>query len=148
MTIPLRWLTQGADQGGTVPVEACMSHRCAEHAAVPSLNNAGPDNAECAMCVAETMVRAYEKEFEKKVFWPMVESARSRLNLLAVGAGEAFMEEARATLNAAGLINLGDDVIVRLHDPRTGAEHIVEIREDEPAYVDLPAGRYLVEVQE
>lgn len=88
---------------GLVPAKACVGHRCDEHAAVPIVNDVGPDKSECAICVAQAFVKGYEKAFEKTVFWPAVQSARDRLNLLAPGAGAAFVDETRATLNAAGI---------------------------------------------
>lgn len=85
---------------------ACVSHRCDEHADVPPINQGGPDESECGMCVAVDLVASYETAFEQKVFWPVVQSARDRLNLLAPGAGDVFLDEARAILNSASV----DDV--------------------------------------
>lgn len=74
---------------------------------MPPTNDAGPDQSECALCVAQQLVAGYEKAVEKNVFGPIVSSARDRLNLLAPGAGDQFVDEARAQLNAAGLVDDG-----------------------------------------
>lgn len=92
-----------AECQGLVPAKACVAHRCPEHAEVPPINDAGPEQSECALCVATTFVRGYEKAFEKSVFNPVVEKARDRLNLMAPGAGDQFVDEARAILNTAAL---------------------------------------------
>lgn len=88
---------------GIVPATACVAHRCSEHSDMPVIGNTGPEQSECSICVAQTFVIAYEKSFEAKVFWPAVQSARDRLNLLSPGAGDQFVDETRATLNAAGI---------------------------------------------
>lgn len=84
-------------------VKACAAHRCDTHQDVPPVNSTGPEQSECGLCVADAIVEAYEKAFEQNVFWPLIESARSRLNLLAPGAGDSFLDEARATLTAASI---------------------------------------------
>jgi len=88
----------------------CLAHRCLrpDHVEVPVINDAGPDGSECALCVAEELVKAYEKAFEKSVFWPVVETARNRMNLLSFGAGDKFQEEARAIINAARMLSEHD----------------------------------------
>lgn len=87
----------------------CVGHRCDEHEDVPPVNSHGPHGSECALCVAQTLVDAYEAAFEKKIFWPIITSARDRLNLLSPGTGDKFVEEARATLNTASIDDITDD---------------------------------------
>lgn len=82
---------------------ACVAHRCDDHGTVPPINSHGPDKSECALCVAQALVEGYEKAFERRVFWPTIESARDRLNLLAPGSGNRFLEDARAILNSASI---------------------------------------------
>lgn len=90
-----------------------VAFRCEDHPDkhhdVPAINSNAPEGAECAMCVAEALVRAYEKTFEKSLLWPIVEMAKGRLNLLAFGAGDAFQDEARAQVNAAKLLTEADE---------------------------------------
>jgi hypothetical protein len=93
---------------GVHTASGCVGHRCDEHEDLPPMNQTGPDGSECGGCVGQAFAEAYEKAFEKKVFWPLIQSARDRLNLLAPGAGDAFQEEARATINTAS-ISGGDD---------------------------------------
>jgi hypothetical protein len=84
-------------------VKDCIGHRCDEHERAEPHNANGPDQSECAMCLVEAFVLAYERQFEAAVFWPAITSARDRLNLLLPGAGNDLLEDARATLNAAAL---------------------------------------------
>lgn len=62
------------------------------------------DQSECGVCIGHKFVAAYADAFEadmlKKIYWPMVQSARDRLNLLARGAGDAFEEECRGHVTA------------------------------------------------
>jgi hypothetical protein len=99
--LPVRFTDREAAQDAGA--QACVAHRCDDHAEIPPVNDKGPQRSECGMCVADTIVATYEATFEKNVFWPLIESARTRLNLLAPGAGDSFLEEARATLNAASI---------------------------------------------
>lgn len=77
----------------------CVAHRCAEHAEMGLMDDSADDNSECAICLAHKFVQAYEKAAEaeilKRLVWPMVQSCRDRLNLLAAGAGDQFEESAR-----------------------------------------------------
>jgi hypothetical protein len=98
--MPVRFTRKDAQDAGAA---SCMAHRCDTHAEIPPMNSDGPDKSECGFCVADTIVRTYEQTFEGNVFWPLIESARTRLNLLAPGAGDSFLDEARATLNAASI---------------------------------------------
>lgn len=88
---------------------ACVAHRCDDHEELPVVNDKGPDGSECAGCVADALVKAYEQAFEKTLFWPLIQSARDRLNLLAPGAGDSFQEEVRATINAAALFEAPEE---------------------------------------
>ncbi len=90
---------------GIHTASGCIGHRCDEHSDLPPMNQAGPDESECGACVGQAFAAAYEKAFEKTVFWPLIQSARDRLNLLAPGAGDKFQDEARATINAASLLS-------------------------------------------
>ena len=82
-------------------VTACGAHRCDEHEDLPAVNSSGPDMSECGICVGAAFVEAFEKKFDAEVFWPSIESAKQRLNFLATGVGDQFVEEVRARLMAA-----------------------------------------------
>jgi hypothetical protein len=77
----------------------CLAHRCDEHREMKPVDDSADDGAECGICVAAKFVLAHEEAAEKEIldrlFWPMVETARDRLNLLALGAGASFEEQAR-----------------------------------------------------
>lgn len=87
------------DENQAPAASDCLAHRCAAHAEMGPMDDAADDGAECGPCLGERYVRAYEKaaedDIKKRLFWPMVQSARDRLNLLANGAGDSFEEEAR-----------------------------------------------------
>lgn len=86
---------------GQTDIEACLAHRCDEHAELPPVNSEGPNLSECAICVAEAFVDAFEKKYEAEIFWPSIESAKQRLNLLAAGVGDQFVQEVRGRIAAA-----------------------------------------------
>lgn len=86
---------------GQTGLEACLAHRCDEHEDLPPVNSTGPNLSECAICVADAFVTAYEKRFEAEIFWPSIESAKQRLNFLAAGVGDQFVEEVRGRIAAA-----------------------------------------------
>jgi hypothetical protein len=96
-----RFIRANPDRDENAPATAsdCLAHRCAEHAEMPPVDDRGDDGSECGVCVGVKFVQAHEAaaedDIKKKLYWPMVQSARDRLNLLAAGAGDAFEEEAR-----------------------------------------------------
>jgi hypothetical protein len=105
--VPVRFTRAGAiaEAGGVSPASACVGHRCDEHKTLAPTNQNGPDLSECAACTGESFAEAYERVFFDDIFWPSVQSARDRLNLLSPGAGETFYDETRARVEAAQ----GDD---------------------------------------
>lgn len=94
---------------GVTPATACIAHRCDDHADLPAVNQEGPEGSECAGCVGQAFAAAWEAAFEKNVFWPLIQSARDRLNILAPGAGDQFEEQARAQINAAAIFDAPDE---------------------------------------
>jgi hypothetical protein len=82
----------------------CVAHRCAEHAGMAAVDDRGDDGSECGICVgqkfAEHMERALVDDILKALVWPMVQSARDRLNLLSGGAGDRFEQEMRTKITA------------------------------------------------
>lgn len=96
-----------AESGGLPPATACVGHRCDKHNGLPPTNGNGPDGSECAGCTAEAFTEAFEEAFEGDIFWPTVDSARDRLNMLAPGAGDQFVAETRARIEA--LKRAGED---------------------------------------
>lgn len=98
-----------------------IGYRCEDHPdkhdAVPAINTNAPEGGECAMCVAESIVHAYESTFEKTLLWPIIDQARGRLNLLVPGAGDSFLEDARAQINAAKLLSEADADLESPNDP-------------------------------
>jgi hypothetical protein len=92
------------DESASPTASDCVAHRCAEHAAMPPVDDSADDGAECAICVGGKFILAHEAaaeaDIKKRLLWPMVDKARDRLNLLARGAGDAFVEEVRAHVTA------------------------------------------------
>lgn len=86
---------------GVHTATGCIAHRCDAHADLPPVNQWGPNESECGGCVGQAFAEALEKAFEEQVYWPMVQKARDRLNLLSAGAGTQFEDEARALLVAS-----------------------------------------------
>lgn len=90
----------------------CIAHRCIDHPdqheTVGPMNQNGPSLSECAICVAQSFVAAYETTLMKSIFWPLVQTARDRLNLLSPGAGEAFQDHARVTVNSMKILSEAD----------------------------------------
>jgi len=99
-----RYILEQAQRAVPEPERAqaveCLAHRCEAHEGMPPINSEGPQLSECAICVGQTFANAYANTFEQTVFWPLIESARRMLNFLSPGAGEAYVEEARAALLA------------------------------------------------
>jgi hypothetical protein len=87
------------DENTAPNIADCLAHRCPTHAELPPMDDSADDGAECGPCIGAKYVEAYEKAVEadilKRLFWPLVQSGRDRLNLLAPGAGDRFEEEAR-----------------------------------------------------
>jgi hypothetical protein len=89
----------GRDENAAASASDCIAHRCLEHAELKPVDDHADDGSECAICVAHKFADALEaslvEDILKKLFWPMVQSARDRLNLVAAGAGDTFEAEAR-----------------------------------------------------
>jgi hypothetical protein len=87
----------------------CLAHRCVDHPdqheTVPPVNSTGPSGSECALCVAHEFIRVYDTTMMKTLFWPIVETARNRLNLLSPGAGDSFQDHARVTVNSLKVLS-------------------------------------------
>lgn len=83
----------------------CIAHRCEEHQELQPVNSNGPSGSECGACVGQAFAEAYEKTVLKAILWPLVETARNRLNLLSPGAGDTFQDHARVTVNSLKILS-------------------------------------------
>lgn len=94
----------GRDENLSPQASDCIAHRCAAHAELPPVDDSADDGGECGPCVGEKYIAAYERaaeeDIKKNLLWPSIDSARDRLNLLAKGAGDQFVEEVRARVQA------------------------------------------------
>jgi hypothetical protein len=94
-----RHVRQGDDPAAAPSIDNCLAHRCAEHREMLPVDDSADSGAECGICVGVKFVEAHEQAAEeeilKRLFWPMVERARDRMNLLSHGTGYGFEEEAR-----------------------------------------------------
>lgn len=92
------FLAAAGDEAG---VEDCVAHRCDEHEQYPPVNSDGPNLSECAICVGEAFVRAFEQKIWNEIFWPAIDSAAARLEFFSPGSGDSFVKETRARIQAA-----------------------------------------------
>lgn len=67
-----------------------------------AVDDSADDGSECAIHVGEKFARAMEEalvdDILKALVWPMVQSARDRLNLMAPGSGHSFENEWRTKI--------------------------------------------------
>jgi hypothetical protein len=88
--------------GETPTIRSCVAHRCEDHEDLPPVNSDGPDLSECGICVGQRFVEAFELKFWNEIFWPSIESARSKLRVLGgADLAEAFVQEAHARIRGA-----------------------------------------------
>jgi hypothetical protein len=94
-----RHVRQPADPAKAPSIDDCLAHRCLAHREMQPVDDSADNGSECGICTAQKFIAAHEQAAEeeilKRLFWPAIESARERLNLLSPGAGHAFEEEAR-----------------------------------------------------
>lgn len=88
------------DENKPASIDDCLGHRCQAHRDVPPIDDSEESSgAECGICIGQKFVLLYEEKAEEdilnKLYWPIVEIARARLNLLSLGSGEVFVDEAR-----------------------------------------------------
>ncbi|HEX3577552.1 MAG TPA: hypothetical protein VHY33_03225 [Thermoanaerobaculia bacterium] len=88
------------DESKPPSIDDCLAHRCKEHRDIPPIDDSEDGSgAECSICVGHKFVSLIEEKTEEHILqtilWPLVETARARLNLVALGSGESFVDDAR-----------------------------------------------------